>query len=57
MSARGPADVNGTVCTQHPAFQVLLKHGARCRRCADGVCCATGDVLIKTLREASGKDA
>lgn len=46
-----------TVSTQHPAFQGLLKHAAKCALCTNGVYCVTGGVLVKTLREASGKDA
>ncbi len=45
------------VGTRHPAFQALLKHATACARCAAGVRCVTRDVLVKTLCEASGKDA
>ena len=45
------------VGAQHPALQALLKHATACARCAAGVRCVTRDVLVKTLCEASGKDA
>lgn len=46
-----------TVGIEHPAFQAMLKHVAGCWRCALGVQCVTFAVLVKTLREATGKDA
>jgi hypothetical protein len=51
------ADESVTVGTEHPAFQAMLKHSDGCRRCTEGVQCVTFAVLVKTLREATGKDA
>jgi hypothetical protein len=42
--------------SEHPAFQGMLKHAAGCRRCCAGLPCVTFGVLVKTLREAAGKD-
>ncbi len=55
MNARKAAE-SVTVGSEHPAFQAMLKHAAGCRRCAAGAACVTFGVLVKTLREASGKD-
>jgi hypothetical protein len=38
-------------------FQALSKHAMTCLRCTEGTPCVTGDVLVKTLREATGEDA
>ncbi|MFI9587691.1 hypothetical protein ACIHCQ_39125 [Streptomyces sp. NPDC052236] len=46
-----------TVGIEYPAFQAMLKHVAGCQFCAEGGGeCVTFRVLVKTLREATGKD-
>lgn len=55
MSTR-ETDGSIAVGSQHPAFQALLRQTTQCSLCTEAAYCATGGVLVKTLREASGED-